>query len=145
LIFIDTGAWYATEVEDDENFKRASKFMKEELASNAYGLLVTCDYVLGETITLLRTRKGIKPALDFVDKIRASKSLQIVWIESDIFEEATKELSKYDDKKDQGLSFTDCVSFSIMNDLSIKNVFTFDAHFRKAGFNMLPQSSLANS
>jgi predicted nucleic acid-binding protein len=54
--------------------------MKEELASNAYGALVTSDYVLDETLALLRTRRGIKAALDFVSKVRRSKSLQIVWI-----------------------------------------------------------------
>lgn len=138
MIFVDTGAWYANEVEDDNNHSQARKFMKNELASNAYGVLVTSDYVLGETLTLLRTRRGVKSALDFINKVRKSKSLQIVWIGNEIFDNAVQELSKYDDKKDQDLSFTDCTSFSIMNDLSITNVFGFDAHFQKAGFNILP-------
>jgi predicted nucleic acid-binding protein len=56
----------------------------------------------------------------------------------EIFDSAVHELSKYNDKKDHDLSFTDCTSFSIMNDLSISRVFTFDAHFQKAGFNVLP-------
>jgi predicted nucleic acid-binding protein len=87
---------------------------------------------------LIQREKGkIKPALDFVSKIRTSKSLRVVWIESD-GRRGNRELSKYDDKKDQGLGFWDWVSFSIMNNLSIKNAFTFDAQFRKAGFNMSP-------
>ncbi len=138
MIFVDTGAWYASEVEDDNNHSHARKFMKNELASNAYGVLVTSDYVLDETLTLLRTRRGVKSALDFANKVRKSESLQIVWIGNEIFDNAVQELSKYDDKKDQDLSFTDCTSFSIMQDLSITNVFGFDAHFRKAGFNILP-------
>jgi len=138
LIFVDTGAWYASEVEDDDHHSMARQFMKNELASNRYGVLVTSDYVLDETLTLLRTRKGIKSALEFMNKVRKSKSLQVVWIGNEIFDNALRELSKYDDKKDQDLSFTDCTSFSIMNDLSITNAFSFDAHFQKAGFKLLP-------
>lgn len=138
MIFVDTGAWYSTEVEDDDRHLQATGFMKKDLASNSYGVLVTSDYVLDETITLLRTRRGIKPAVDFIDKIRKSKSLQIVWIGREIFDAALEKLSKYDDRKDQDLSFTDCTSFSIMNDLSIANSFTFDSHFKKAGFKILP-------
>lgn len=138
MIFVDTGGWYASEVEDDNHHLQARNFMKKELASNTYGMLVTSDYVLDETITLLRTRKGIKAAASFVNKIRNSKSLQVVWIGNDIFDNAVQELSKYDDEKDQDLSFTDCTSFSIMKVLSIADAFAFDSHFRKAGFNILP-------
>jgi uncharacterized protein len=138
MIFVDTGAWYADEVEDDSYHPQARKFMKNELASNAYGALITTDYVLDETLTLLRTRRGVKVSTDFINKVRRSKSLQIVWIGKEIFDSAVHELSKYDDEKDRDLSFTDCTSFSTMKDLSISHVFTFDAHFQKAGFDILP-------
>lgn len=139
MIFVDTGAWYASEVEDDVNHQKARRFAKTVLADNVYGMLVTSDYVLDETLTLLRTRRGLKPALDFAKKIRSSrKSLQIVWVGDEIFDRSVQELSKYDDAKDQDLSFTDCTSFSIMSDLSITNTFAFDSHFRNAGFTTLP-------
>ena len=137
MIFVDTGAWYASEVEDDERHLQARKFLKNELASNKYGVLVTSDYILDETLTLLRTRRGIKAALDFINKVRKSKSLQIVWVGNEIFDAAVQQLSKFDDER-QDFSFTDCTSFSIMKDLSIMNAFAFDRHFEKAGFNMRP-------
>jgi predicted nucleic acid-binding protein len=37
-------------------------------------------------------------------------------------------------KGQQDFSFTDCASFSIMNDLSVKVPFAFDGHFEKADF-----------
>ena len=138
MIFVDTGAWYASEVEDDENHSQARKFVKNELASNKYGVLVTSDYILDETLTLLRSRRGVKAALNFIGKVRKSDSLQIVWIGREIFDSAVEEFSKFDDARQQTFSFTDFTSFSIMKDLSITNVFTFDDHFEKKGFNMLP-------
>lgn len=134
MIFVDTSAWYAIEVEDDVCHAKASRFLKE-LARNSHGALVTSDYVLDETLTLLRTRRGLKIALSFLSKLRNSKTLQIVWMDSEIFDSAVRELSKYDD---QDLSFTDCTSFSIMSNLSIINAFTFDKHFERPGFNVLP-------
>ena len=137
MIFVDTSAWYANEVEDDQNHFRARKFLKNELAANKYGLLVTSDYVLDETLTLLRTRRGIKAALGFINKVRKSESLQIVWIGNEIFDNAVEVLSKSGERQD--FSFTDCTSFSIMKDLSITDAYSFDSHFQKAGFNMLPR------
>jgi uncharacterized protein len=139
LIFVDTGAWYASEVEDDEHHSRARKFLKNELQTNKYGTLVTSDYVLDETLTLLRTRRGVKVALSFVSKVRKSQSLEIVWVGKDIFNKALEEqFSKFDDERQQDLSFTDCTSFSIMKELSITSAFAFDAQFERAGFTKLP-------
>jgi predicted nucleic acid-binding protein len=36
------------------------------------------------------------------------------------------------------LSLVDCVSFEIMRRLGIKNVFTFDRHFKEQGFVCIP-------
>jgi predicted nucleic acid-binding protein len=38
---------------------------------------------------------------------------------------------------DQKVSFTDCLSFAIMNRVGLKEVFTFDRHFGLAGFNLI--------
>lgn len=44
-------------------------------------------------------------------------------------------LQKY---ADQGVSFTDCVSFVLMQKGDIRRVFSFDRHFRIAGFEVEP-------
>jgi predicted nucleic acid-binding protein len=38
----------------------------------------------------------------------------------------------------RGLSLVDCVSFVVMERLRIKDVFTFDPHFRERGFECRP-------
>ena len=134
MIFVDTSAWYALEVEDDINYEKARKFLSE-IALGKHGVAVTTDYVLDETLTLLRSKKGLPVAQTFIDKIRKSKSIRIFWVSESIFEKALSILKK---TSDFPWSFTDCTSFALMRDLSITGAFTFDNHFMQAGFQKLP-------
>jgi len=136
MIFVDTSAWYALEVEDDENHASAMAF-REELRRGRYGALLTSDYILDEVITLLRVRKGAEPSSKFADKVLRSRSVSIVWIDSFIFNDALKVMKERPDKK---WSFTDCTSFVIMGQLSVNEAFAFDQNFEQAGFTRLPQS-----
>lgn len=135
MIFVDTGAWYAGEVEDDTNHSAATSFLKE-LASSKYGSLVTTDYVLDETLTLLRMRRGVDVACRFLEKIKGAKSLRVIWIGKDIHEKAAQRFCKADER--QVWSFTDATSFAVMEELSIRNVYSFDSDFETAGFKVLP-------
>jgi hypothetical protein len=134
MIFVDTSAWYATEVQDDVNHEQARKFLAQ-LASGRHGVAITTDYVLDETLTLLRSRRGLPAAITFIDKIRKSKSIRVFWVNENIFEKA---LSIFRNKSDVAWSFTDCTSFALMKDLSFAEAFTFDSHFLEAGLQKLP-------
>jgi uncharacterized protein len=134
VIFVDTSAWYAAEVEDDINHEKARKFLSK-LSSGAHGISVTTDYVLDETLTLLRSRRSLAAATAFVDKIRKSNSVRVFWIDESLFEKALDIFRKSDRAS---WSFTDCASFALMRDLSIPEAFTFDNHFREAGLQALP-------
>jgi len=61
LIFVDTSAWYAVEVEDDVNHEAACKFLSI-ISSGKHGISVTTDYILDETLTLLRSRRSFSSA-----------------------------------------------------------------------------------
>jgi len=137
VIFIDTSAWYASEVEDDKNHDNARRF-SIELRSGKYGILVTTDYVLDESITLLRMRKGLDVALKFADKISGSRSVKIIWIDEPIFNTSIEILSK---SKERRWSFTDCASFAVMQQLGIRTAFAFDENFREYGLEALPRKS----
>ena len=134
MIFVDTSAWYALEVEDDVNHEAACKFLSI-LASGKHGISVTTDYILDETLTLLRSRRSLSSASAFIDKIKKSKSVRVFWVEEDLFEKAL-DMFKRSDRK--SWSFTNCTSFALMKDLLIPNAFTFDSHFREAGLQILP-------
>jgi predicted nucleic acid-binding protein len=135
MIFVDTSAWYAIEVEDDANHNRASRFLGD-LRNKRYGSLLTTDYVLDETVTLLWLRKGSAAGLAFLDKINRSKSIHIVWIDASIFWRTTELMQE---RKDKHWSFTDFTSFLVMKQMSTTNAFGFDEHFEEAGLMLLPK------
>jgi uncharacterized protein len=134
MIFVDTSAWYAVEVEDDVNHEAACKFLSR-IASGKHGVSITTDYILDETLTLLRSRRDLASASSFIDKISKSKSLRVFWINEDLFEKALNVFRKSDRKS---WSFTDCTSFALMRELSVSEAFSFDNHFREAGLQALP-------
>ena len=134
MIFVDTSAWYAIEVEDDVNHEAACKVLSK-IASGKHGVSVTTDYVLDETLTLLRSRRELASASAFIDKIKKSKSVRIFWIDESLFEKALDIFQKSDRKS---WSFTDCTSFALMRELSVLEAFTFDSHFKEAGLHTLP-------
>jgi predicted nucleic acid-binding protein len=133
VIFVDTSAWYAAEVED-VNHEKARKFLSK-LSFGKHGVSVTTDYVLDETLTLLRSRRSLASAIAFIDKIRKSRSVRVFWIDESLFEKALDIFRKSDRAS---WSFTDCASFALMRDLSIPEAFTFGNHFREAGLQALP-------
>ena len=51
MIFVDTGAWFASVVPSDIDHASASQWLKQ----NSEPLLTT-DYIIDETLTLLRAR-----------------------------------------------------------------------------------------
>ena len=62
MIFVDTSAFYALEVEGDVNHAAARRFLGE-IKEGMYRVMVTTDYVLDETLALLRLRHGVSAAL----------------------------------------------------------------------------------
>jgi len=134
LIFVDTSAWYALEVEDDVNHETACKFLFI-MATGKHGISITTDYVLDEALTLLRSRRSLSSASAFIDKIKKSKSVRIFWVDEGLFEKALDMFNQSDRKS---WSFTDCTSFALMKDLLIPDAFTFDSHFREVGLKILP-------
>jgi len=130
LIFIDTSWFYAAEVEEDINHQKAIE-SKRKLAKGEYGTPYTTNYVLDETITLLRFRASFEAALKFKEKIEKSKVLRVVFVDETIIKDANEIFRKYRNLK---LSFTDCTSFAVMKRLGINSALSFDEDFKKAGF-----------
>jgi len=135
MIFVDTGAWYALESPDDRNHRPAAAFLRE-LSKGRLGAMVTTDFVLDETLTLLSMRFGVAAAIRFLAKIRESESVDVIWIGEQAFWEAAKLMEERPDKR---WSFTDCTSFVAMRSLSVDQAFAFDDNFLQAGFKKLPE------
>ncbi len=96
---------------------------------------VTTDYVMDETITLIRHAHSHAKATEFAEAALASRVLKIVYVDKIMFSSALELFRKNSDKT---WSFTDCTSFAVMNSLGVATAFSFDRHFRQAGFETLP-------
>jgi len=134
MIFVDTAAFLAIENREDTYHARALNFRDNCLKTGQ--TLVTSDYVLDESYTIIRLRAGHKVAIQFGEALRNSQLLHIEYITPEIIEEAWRLFKAF---ADHDFSFTDCTSFALMERLQINNAFTFDAHFREYGrFNVKP-------
>ncbi len=134
-IFVDTGAWKALYDKDDSLHELAvqtSHDLKEQRAT-----FITSNFICDETITLLRVKTGHELASKFGDSLWGSRIINIVHVSPDIESQAWEIFKKYSDKS---FSFTDCTSFATMQQLEINQAFTFDAHFRQFGFQILPSA-----
>jgi len=91
------------------------------------------DYVVDETLTLIRARGQKHVAIDFGKDAFAGSAGSLTSIHyltpSDIIA-AWKVFHDFDDKD---WSFTDCTCKVVMERFGIENAFTFDHHFRQFG------------
>lgn len=94
-------------------------------------LLVTTDYVLDETLTLLRLRLGLGAARDWWERVSQSPRVFIADIDAELRSKALDWFFRFEDKD---FSFTDCASFAFMRREKIREALTTDRYFRQAGF-----------
>lgn len=125
MIFVDTGAWYASLVPADSAHARAVQW----LSANRSPLLTT-DYVIDETLTLLRVRGERNRALLLGAKFFQGRIAEIHKITTTDLRLAWETFEPFDDKN---WSFTDCTSKIVMEQLGIQAAFAFDHHFHQFG------------
>lgn len=128
MIFIDTSAFLALENRKDEYHRPALLFRDSLLESRES--LVTSDYVLDESYTIIRLRAAHKIAVQFGEMIQATGLIEIKYLTKEVLQEAWHIFKTFSDKE---FCFTDCTSFALMERLQIKTVFTFDEHFNQYG------------
>ncbi|MDP6110630.1 MAG: PIN domain-containing protein [Planctomycetota bacterium] len=125
MVFVDTGAWFALAVKEDADHEPA----KEWLAGSLEPLLTT-DYVIVETINLLRFRdktdRGHSVACEWADKLWSGELALVRPTNTAIRDRAVEIFKSYDDKI---FSFTDCSSFALMELEEVSVAFAFDHHF----------------
>lgn len=133
MIFIDTGAFLARYLRKDQNHRSAVDVW-QKLGSDRENC-VTSNFILDETFTLLGRWAGHDFAVQRAKNIYASQSLTIFRPHRDDEINALKFFGKY---ADQHISFTDCISFVLMKREKINRVFSYDRHFKFAGFEVIP-------
>ena len=128
MIFVDSCAWFALFVESSEDHDQAIEWRDVNTSR-----LLTTDYVVDETLTLLTARGHKYRALGFgAQFFGPSRDLAALYrVDEYDLSEAWDVFRKFTDKQ---WSFTDCTSYVVMRRLGIDTAFTFDEHFRQFGF-----------
>jgi len=104
--------------------------MLREAVARGIGLLTT-NLVLAEIHRLALVRMGIRPAAAMLDRIEGSGLVSIVHATAEHHRVARRWLARL---ADQPISYTDAVSFAVMEAAPCRVAMTFDRHFAIAGF-----------
>ena len=134
-LLVDTAGWLACADGADPAHSRCCAARDQALEAGQ--TLVTTDFVVDETLAILRLRLGLKAAETWWQQVEQSRRLRWERIDSDRFEKARQMFFRY---RDKDFSFTDCTNFVVMRDIRVTHVLTTDRHFRQMGFQVLPTS-----
>jgi predicted nucleic acid-binding protein len=132
-LFVDTAGWMACADASDPAHSRARA--QRDAAMEAGSVLVTTDYVMDETLTLIRVRLGLDAAEAWWQQVDGSSRLRWEWIDQSRADKARAVFFRH---RDKSYSFTDCTSLVVMRELKLRHVLTTDDHFRQMGFQVLP-------
>ena len=131
-ISIDTSGFYPCLAKRDDVHTQAADILAAS-AERRRGF-VTTDYVLDETATLLKTRAVSHLVQRLFNIVFTSHACRIEWMDPNRFA-TTRDF--FVQRLDQRYSFTDCFSFTIMQELEVTDALTKDIHFSEAGFRPL--------
>jgi predicted nucleic acid-binding protein len=126
MIFVDSGAWFAYLIQTDQNHPRAVEWM-----GGNHEPLLTTDYIVDETLTLLRSRGHNEKAVAWGTALVTTDELAKVHRVTET--EFTLAWIVFSTFRDKEWSFTDCTSKVVMEALGVTTAFGFDQHFRQFG------------
>jgi uncharacterized protein len=125
MIFVDSGGWFASIVSDDIDHQSAISWFEQNKEP-----LFTTNYIVDETLTLLRVRGENRKALE-LGKLFFDNSLVFVYhlTEGDVIQS----WEVFEQFSDKNWSFTDCSSKFIIEKFGITQALAFDKHFKQFG------------
>lgn len=128
-VFVDT-SWFKATVDGKDKFYQDASSQLEKIVDREMSLITT-NFIIDESLTLIRIKSTLEVALEFRQRLFDMASiLKIVRI----LRLDEKMAWKWFPKNWSKLSFTDCTSFAVMKRLGLTDVATFDQHFAQAGF-----------
>jgi uncharacterized protein len=131
-VFADTLFFFALAAKRDHAHTLATTIYAR-LLRNGQRLIIT-DYVIDETLTLVKLRTEARIALALLERIEQSPAVVVENIDAARLMAAKSMFRKH---ADHGYSFTDCTSFVVMRELKLTQALTTDDHFVEAGFKAL--------
>lgn len=118
MIFVDTSGWFASIVPTDKNHGAARNWLLRNQEP-----LFTTDYVVDETLTLLKTGGETSRALQIADKFFKGKLAKIYFLTKEDVWQTCEIFQSYSDKD---WSFTDCSNKFICEMFGHTHAFSFN-------------------
>ena len=104
-----------------------------EVAEARGARLITTNLVVAETRRLLLFRGGPRVALHVLDRIHAHPRVTVEFVTSELHQRARAWLVRL---ANQAISYTDAISFALMEATRLDAVLTLDHDFIMAGFDI---------
>jgi len=134
-VFVDSSAWLALADRRDKFHETAAAVYPQLLQHQPR--LVTTNLIIAESFALIRYRLGYEPGIRFLRSLRQSQRLVRLYADETVELVAEQLLEKY---ADQDFSLVDAVSFVVMRQNELAQVFAFDHHFQVMGFTFVNPS-----
>jgi len=125
VIFVDTGAWFASVVPSDINHAAATRWLRDNSDR-----LITTDYIVDETLTLLRDRGQRLRAISIGNEFFNGTLATMHFLTEADIRQAWHLFHQFFDKD---WSFTDCASKVVIDKFGLSHAFAFDQHFHQFG------------
>jgi uncharacterized protein len=130
MVFVDTGAWFARHVPADPNHDRVRAWLDANTEP-----LITTDYCVDETLTLLVARRRVRRAMEVGRILFETGVVEIHFVTAD---QISRAWTLFQQRAAARWSFTDCTSKIAIEELGIKTAVALDAHFREFGVQVVP-------
>ncbi|MCW4013451.1 MAG: PIN domain-containing protein [Candidatus Bathyarchaeota archaeon] len=133
-IFLDTSAIVAWFNKRDKYYEPAQNVLKEIREHRIeFTRFIISDYILDESLTFFESViKDHELAVAVGEALMNSSYVSIEYVGEETFMMSWQRF-----KHSSGLSFTDCTSMTLMDELETPYVFTFDQHFSNAGYSQI--------
>lgn len=130
-LFVDSSAWIALISARDTRHGEVEQMFRHAVGRRI--ALLTTNLVVAEVHRFILFRAGIRPAALAIDRIDASALLQVEFVTRSHHSAARDWLAHLDDQK---ISYTDAVSFAVMEARSCTTAISLDHDFVLAGFHL---------
>lgn len=127
VIFLDTSAIYALANAQDHNHRSAQRSLRALLEAGEE--LLTHNYVLLESVALLRSRLGWDVTQQF---LTAPPAVRIRWVDGELHASAVDQCLGRKGR----YSLVDEISFLVMREFGVRLALGFDRDFEREGFRL---------
>ncbi len=131
-VFVDTSAWVALLNKSDDCHEQA--VLLHQILLRSAKQLITTELVFAETGGSFSKASFHTVVHDLRSSFVSVSPYRLIAASKELLNQGWSLFRQYNDKD---WSLVDCVSFTVMKKMHVRYAFTFDHHFRQAGFEIL--------